>query len=1655
MSNQLKSRFILSNTLVSSDTTTINFGKQVKWLNDDVLAITSNVYVPQISDFTSFSDKTYFDSGYTNFGEIFTPQSQKINIFQILKTDRNWINSNTDIIKPIIVNNISLNGNNSVDSIYSGSIDNLFIADTNNPNKSLQIYNNSNLSPGWSVASSQQIQLNPESIDKAWIYDSVTNTKIADLEIVDVRSGILPSAISNNIDFISDIDPAYYNIPDWIPGNTYSVGDRITFGNQIYQSIFSGKSSNIFDASVWILLSNLKNFNIKGQIQWNYNQVGKIWFKTKNLKVINAQLGNLSERAQNWNSWFPASSIEVYEWISSNVPPSSYTSNDTNGYILDPNIPYTYDSTAGQYYFWVYNKNSIGNVHNVTTTGLISELSNITNSGIPIISVIDTNSFAVWNINQYISSHSLILHIDCKSKSSNNKLHNEFAIISNDGSKSWMPTSIYTKFVDSLSGVSSTNQLVPDYTIPLSQQTGILNNPVQSLFVNRANALDIYFNYINQNLTNIAIAKSSTISDLTAYDPKPTSGFNEEITDRDILNSLDISLFPENYKILIDADSSLNSKWSIVSKQKNSWVLYQYQTYDLSNYWKYVDWTNPNYSNSNIVPTYTINTFGELSSITYSAGDIIKVNDNGNSNVIILEVNEYNSNLELSPIFLENGTIQFLPTLYNFSNSNIGFDNQGFDSEPFDNDPYIPIRLITQELNDNILSNDTTLSSISDNSFFSILKYILYENKNLDWLFKTSFVSALYNNRNLDIQGNYEPDNQQMIENFLNETLPYHTRIRNFKNIYPTNDFGNIFISDFDLPSQYDSAYANSVYNYTSNPKYNVFLPLNQFRSYTGVFYDHDSYYITSNGVPQSNILVNEHNWSFAFRKYPNTSNIKYDVCSDIQCPEAVSIDGIPIYSANSGLFETLYLYGNVTNPLANVATFSTFTKNSVFDFQEQGYDTGKGLSSNGIFQYLSYPYNLSNNSSNIHSPIIGYSWDGWPIYGPYGYANSDGSGGIILNTSSYHLSNTPRLSNNGISVNGLKMAIYSNPTGEYLEDFEYIQGSGTLDEFNGRYSVTPEYPNGTYAYFSTMSPANSSIPTYPYIIGTCYKSKPYGLHYEYINGTNTPVYLNGNIDIPITASINNVQLIRTPDGSEPTDSITLQNNVYSSWNNHHLLKLSNIIVEKVGAGFKDFSANITVIPSNNTNLVIGSLQSISANLVNGGINYSVGDILSFVGGTYSNAGQILVTQIGGNNSILDFEFINVPNQFYTELPSNIANISTYSEYTIGVNATFNVIFGLQSINIVSSGNNFSNIPEISINDSNLYIQPSVYPVLENFNTRQFDIDLVFDRMGFCENNNEVNVEGGSFITKYDVPNATIFDENDDNSSNISLNLSWNPSLIYNSSLSMEYPRFGNSSGILKSINNQYFYVNPESSDLEYMIIGSNSFTLEFFINFSNINSSNTYVIVDTRNTISDNNGLVIFSNSNTLCIGSNISNIFVTSNSLLFNSNTWNYITIQGNEGNIYSYLNGQLLGNSFISYNFTDSNLTIGSDIEGNYICDAFIDEFRLTNNYNRYTPGVINIDIPEQKFPRTLEDDPYLWKQYTPILWGFENLQNESNANIIFNSANSQIIITDLSWNQKKLQIINYDANCVINGNTLLGNLYPQENDCLIISFNEDQI
>ena len=125
------------------------------------------------------------------------------------------------------------------------------------------------------------------------------------------------------------------------------------------------------------------------------------------------------------------------------------------------------------------------------------------------------------------------------------------------------------------------------------------------------------------------------------------------------------------------------------------------------------------------------------------------------------------------------------------------------------------------------------------------------------------------------------------------------------------------------------------------------------------------------------------------------------------------------------------------------------------------------GLDVNGVLQEL---------PPTVHSPIIGWAYDGHPVYGPYGYEDPE-------NKAPFNAYKRIRSSYRVITARASILSGLSDPLGTYIEDYEYVEGLGDLDRYNGRFCVTPEYPNGIYAYFTTIT-GTDGHPAFPYFIG-------------------------------------------------------------------------------------------------------------------------------------------------------------------------------------------------------------------------------------------------------------------------------------------------------------------------------------------------------------------------------------------------------------------------------------------------------------------------------------------------------------------------------------------------------------------------------------------
>ncbi|MBY0508270.1 MAG: YHYH protein [Bryobacteraceae bacterium] len=118
------------------------------------------------------------------------------------------------------------------------------------------------------------------------------------------------------------------------------------------------------------------------------------------------------------------------------------------------------------------------------------------------------------------------------------------------------------------------------------------------------------------------------------------------------------------------------------------------------------------------------------------------------------------------------------------------------------------------------------------------------------------------------------------------------------------------------------------------------------------------------------------------------------------------------------------------------------------------------------------------------HSPLIGFAFDGYPIYGPCTTQGPVRSG--------YRLRD---ITVREVWPDGTVMApgqagppvSDEYPLGTFVEDYVYVAGAGALDRYNGRFAATPEYPQGTYAYY--LSTEGGKL-AFPYLLAHEYQGE-------------------------------------------------------------------------------------------------------------------------------------------------------------------------------------------------------------------------------------------------------------------------------------------------------------------------------------------------------------------------------------------------------------------------------------------------------------------------------------------------------------------------------------------------------------------------------------
>ena len=330
--------------------------------------------------------------------------------------------------------------------------------------------------------------------------------------------------------------------------------------------------------------------------------------------------------------------------------------------------------------------------------------------------------------------------------------------------------------------------------------------------------------------------------------------------------------------------------------------------------------------------------------------------------------------------------------------------------------------------------------------------------------------------------------------------------------------------------------------------------------------------------------------------------------------------------------------------------------------------------------------YENSTSTIKYHSPIIGWAYDGNPIYGPYGYDNPNIIGKVRKMRSGYEQNVSSGRPPEKINDR------FVFPIGSFIEDYMYV-GNGDLDESNGRYCITPEYPNGTYAYFTTLSLDSDSIPEFPYFIGKYYKSKTIENNFKSNFSQNSFDYFSEKL-------LRNTYFY----------SIDSKNSSYEFLNNPN----------------KEVNQNSKI-----TSVQHSSLDSVS--ILSPGDNYSVGDPINF--DSFDSGGS---DASGIVASIKGKEVLDIKNVNYSIPDVELVRISN-SNTVLGLASSPHSLNNFDFISVVANSDSslsdkINLYAEIAVNSNSLVLSSQIETAIQTGIVTEFPVIGILDESYIIEN---------------------------------------------------------------------------------------------------------------------------------------------------------------------------------------------------------------------------------------------------------------------------------------------------------------------------------
>ena len=355
----------------------------------------------------------------------------------------------------------------------------------------------------WKTHSQPKDTVDVAKIKKVLLYNTKENKLVSYLDYVDPIQGKIPGIAEQELSYKLHYDPAVY---------TVGTSDVNTSKSEV----------------------------------WGENQVGELWWDLSTTKFLNPYQNNTIYSVNNWNTQFTGNSIDVYEWVETTLLPSEWNTLSASAEGVTEGISGTtkYDDTiystrriyddvaqtfSTKYYYWVKGKITAPRLETrkLSAFNVARYIDDPASMGYRFINFISPTSFVIHNCESLLKDKEVALSIQYWTiENQDINIHNQYQLYTAGLDTSKPNADIERKWFDSLIGYDDAGRIVPDPNLSAKEKYGILNDPRQSWFVNKTEALKQVIDRANLVLKENLIVDDKIITPLLSKQAAPLAAGN-------------------------------------------------------------------------------------------------------------------------------------------------------------------------------------------------------------------------------------------------------------------------------------------------------------------------------------------------------------------------------------------------------------------------------------------------------------------------------------------------------------------------------------------------------------------------------------------------------------------------------------------------------------------------------------------------------------------------------------------------------------------------------------------------------------------------------------------------------------------------------------------------------------------------------------------------------------------------------------------------------------------------------------------------------------------------------------------------------------------------------------------------------------------------